>query len=187
LSLTEYRLAIGMLHCPVSFWGVRQIKELHAISNSDEMRPWDVPGDYSRPICRRIVESAGVPRELFGQEKKAAWVLISSGREFLSPSSARDYFEWLRDRRWDFVRRGRLPPIIDGRLDSAERFARQTVGRLYSPDHPTRLGTVLKRTGIVRVTGRFAEAPTRMRRYTFPWALARQRRAYPAPWDRLPG
>lgn len=181
LSLTEYRLTIGMLHCPVSFWGVRQIEKLHAISNSPEMKPWDVPGDYSRPICRRIVETAGVPRELFGQEKKASWVLIASSREFLSPSSTRDYFEWLRDRRWKFVTRGRMPPITDERLDAVERYVRQGFGRLYDPDKRTWYGDGLKKSGLIRITGRISESPTRLRRYTFPWALEHQRRAYPRP------
>src|SRR5262249_40534922 len=66
LSLTEYRLTIGMLHCPVCFWGVRQIEEVNAISHRDEMAPWDLHNNYNRPICRRIVETAGVPREMFG-------------------------------------------------------------------------------------------------------------------------
>jgi hypothetical protein len=179
LSLTEYRLTVGMLHCPVSFWGVRQIKDLHAISNSPDMTPWDVPGDYSRPICRRIVESAGVPRELFGQEKKASWVLIASSKEFLSPSSTRDYFEWLSERRWKFLSRGRMPPIIDERLDAAEMYVRRNFGRLYDPDKRTWYGDGLRTTGLLRLTGRISEAPTRLRRYTFPWALEHQRRAYP--------
>jgi hypothetical protein len=179
LSLTEYRLTIGMIHCPVSFWGVRQIKDLHAISNSEEMKPWDVPGDYSRPICRRIVESAGMPRESFGQEKKATWVLLQKSTEFMSPSSTRDYLQWLRDRRWTFLSRGRMPPIIHGGLDEAERVVRKLVGGFHDPDNPAWYSRSLRKTGLNRITGRISDAPTRMRRYTFPWALEHQRRAYP--------
>jgi hypothetical protein len=49
-----------------------------------------VPGDYSRPICRRIVEGAGVPREAFGRTKLAASVLDY----VLSDSSRPDYAAW---------------------------------------------------------------------------------------------
>jgi hypothetical protein len=66
LSLTEYRLRAGFIHCPVPFMGVRQIRDVNRLSRSTELERWDVSGDYTRPICRRIVEEAGVPRELFG-------------------------------------------------------------------------------------------------------------------------
>ena len=72
LSLSEFRLWAGFLNCPIPFWGVRQVEQIHAISNAAEMRSWDVPGDDSRPICRRIVEEAGVEREAFGHVKRAA-------------------------------------------------------------------------------------------------------------------
>jgi len=90
LSLTEYRLLAGFVHCPVPFWGARRIHELVAISRHPHMKPWDVPGDYSRPICRRIVEGAGVAREAFGRTKLAASVLDY----VLSDSSRPDYAAW---------------------------------------------------------------------------------------------
>src|SRR5262249_2283017 len=76
LSLTEFRLKAWFLKCPVASWGVRQIEQIHTISNAAEMAPWDVPGDYSRPICRRIVEDAGVAREAFGQAKRVAATML---------------------------------------------------------------------------------------------------------------
>src|SRR5690606_23914570 len=93
LSLAEYRLRAGFLHCPVPFWGVRQIRDVRAVSNSSELANWDVEGDYSRPICRRIVEDAGVPRDLFGMKKKATWVQFIGSREFMCESSVRDYMD----------------------------------------------------------------------------------------------
>ncbi|MDT8364770.1 MAG: hypothetical protein RQ714_09045 [Nitrosomonas sp.] len=48
LSLTEYRLWAGFIHCPITFWGVQQIRDINLTSNSEEMRFWDIPGDYSR-------------------------------------------------------------------------------------------------------------------------------------------
>jgi hypothetical protein len=32
-------------------------------------KPWDIGGAYSRPLCRRLVEEASVPREIFGVSK----------------------------------------------------------------------------------------------------------------------
>ena len=95
LSLTEYRLWAGFIHCPVAFLGVRQIRDVHALSCSPELAPWDVGGDYTRPICRRLVEEAGVPRQAFGQTKKAASVHFYYHGNFLSPPSTAAFLSWL--------------------------------------------------------------------------------------------
>lgn len=96
LSFTEHRLMLGCIHLPVPFIGVRQIADVHVLSNSDEMRPWDVPGDYSRPIARRIAEEAGVPRASFGVRKKAATSLFHRGEAKLSENTRDEYFAWLQ-------------------------------------------------------------------------------------------
>ncbi len=178
LSLTEYRLNAGMLHCPVSFWGVRQIADIHRISNLPEMAPWDIPGDYSRPICRRIVESAGVPREMFGMEKKATWVLLLRGKEFLSPSSMDNYLEWVKDRRWTWAKQGRIPPVLSRRLDDLEVALRQSAGYLSATDPPAWYKPALRVTQLKRVLGRIGSGPSWMRRFVFPWALEHNRRSY---------
>ena len=92
LTLTEYRLSAGFIHCPITFWGCRQIHELVRISRDPSMRPWDIPGDYSRPICRRIVESARVPREAFGTHKRMSTTL----EQVLVDQSRLDYQAWCR-------------------------------------------------------------------------------------------
>jgi hypothetical protein len=70
-SLAEFRLRVGFIHLPVPFMGCIQHASIHEISNSSEMLQWSIGGDYDRPIPRRLVEDAGVPRHLFGQHKKA--------------------------------------------------------------------------------------------------------------------
>jgi hypothetical protein len=70
LNLSEARLAAGFVHLAVPFLYARNMADITAISRSSEMQPWSVSGDYDRPIPRRIVESAGVPRDLFGQVKR---------------------------------------------------------------------------------------------------------------------
>jgi hypothetical protein len=178
LSLSEYRLTTRTLHCPVSFWGVRQIADLHRISNSPEMAPWDVPGDYSRPICRRIVESEGVPREMFGREKKATWVLLLRNKSFLSQRSLEDYLGWIESQRWEWMRRGLVPPTTTRGLDALENSFRHRVGRLASIDESKWFMRPIHMSGAVRVLWRLAEGPTYLRRFLFPWALDHQMRAF---------
>lgn len=69
-GIGEFRLFRGVFHCPIPFWGMRHYRELRAVSFSDEMAPWTLYNSYDRPIPRRIVEEAGVPRRDFGMLKK---------------------------------------------------------------------------------------------------------------------
>src|SRR5437660_442088 len=110
LSLSEYRLWAGFIHLPVPFLGVRQIGDVSALSRSAAMAPWDVPGAYSRPICRRIVETAGVPRDAFGVRKQTASVLFFERDDMLSPGSLADYDAWLREHAADWSARGLAAP-----------------------------------------------------------------------------
>jgi hypothetical protein len=80
-SLGEFRLRENFIHLPLPFVGALQHPAVHAISNSPEMRAYVVGGDYDRPIPRRIAEEAGVPRQLFGQSKKAVSTLVFSNRK----------------------------------------------------------------------------------------------------------
>ena len=77
--------------------GTRQIEDVNAISCSSEMAPWDVPGRYSRPICRRIIEEADVPRGAFATQKKAGSVLLRDQHSFLTPALKKDYLRWLKE------------------------------------------------------------------------------------------
>ena len=69
LGIGEFRRNIGFAHIPIPYIMSTQISEIQKISNSPEMQPWSVGGDYDKPIARRIVEEAGVPRQMFGQTK----------------------------------------------------------------------------------------------------------------------
>ena len=167
LSLTEYRLWAKFLHLPLPFLGIRQMREINAISRSAEMRPWDVGGEYTRPICRRIVESAGVPRGLFGTAKKNGSVMLHNYSSFLSPSSQSDYLSWLRANRIEWVRRGKIPPFASVEVDRivhgiGEGFA------AWSQRQPV----------LWRLAQRVAGMPTRLRRHVFPWAVARAQQRY---------
>lgn len=91
-SMGEFRLRVGFCHLPLPFVGGLNNEQLFQISNSEEMKRYSVGGDYDRPIARRILEDAGVPREAFGQTKNMASILIHY-KPSLLPSSYLDYVE----------------------------------------------------------------------------------------------
>ena len=68
-SLAEIRLRVGAQVLQAAFVGAQDGMALLRISNSAEMQPWCVGGPYDRPIPRRILEEAGIPRAWFGQQK----------------------------------------------------------------------------------------------------------------------
>jgi hypothetical protein len=70
-TLQNFRLSANFVHMPPAFFGWRRHADLLRISRSENMAPWSVGGGYDRPVARRIVEEAGVPRAWFGMEKKA--------------------------------------------------------------------------------------------------------------------
>jgi hypothetical protein len=151
LTMTEFRLEVGFINCPVPFWGARHIHEVVAISRQPSMKAWDVPGDYSRPICRRIVESAGVPREAFGTKKRAG----SVNERALVESSRQDYRAWCR-------RHG-----IEGEL--FDRVVRRGLRTLPGPV-----------SWKLEYMFYNARVPT-FRDHFFPWALDRRMEVYRTP------
>jgi hypothetical protein len=179
-DLTEFRLLAGFIHCPVPYWGALQIRDIHAISNSAELEPWDVPRRYSRPICRRIVEERGVPREAFGVRKAAAAQPTLRPWDFLTPESRRDYLAWLRARRWEWIRRGRMPPMpaADALLVRAARLG-QKVERLRLKPWVRKLDPYASRLlGVFHIE---ILRPRRIHRFVFHWAIERQKAKYPPP------
>ena len=74
-NLAELRLRVGFVHLPVPYLGCTSHPSIHRISTSKEMQPWSVGPKYDKPIPRRLVEEAGVEREMFGIEKKAVAIV----------------------------------------------------------------------------------------------------------------
>lgn len=71
LTLSEARLKSGFIDIPVPIMHARSIITINRISTSSELHKWSIPGEYNRPIPRRIVESKGIKRNEFGTRKKA--------------------------------------------------------------------------------------------------------------------
>jgi len=93
--LSEFRLRLGWLHLPVPFLGCTGHPFIHRISTSPEMEPWSLKNHYDRPIPRRLLEEAGVPRNEFGITKQAAGIdLVSEGLK--TRVTAASYDEFMR-------------------------------------------------------------------------------------------
>ena len=189
VSLSEFRLWAGFLHCPVPFWGIREIARIHAITNAAEMQPWDVEGPYSRPICRRIAEEAGLPRGTFATGKRASAAFPLWRRSFLGAAASEDYLGWLRAQRLRWLRSGRVPPPTSLRLDrgamSAARLLEKATERV-AWSVATRSGwSALPHYPVVKglrtlTHPEYASAPwvPSLRRYVFAWALTHAIKRY---------
>jgi hypothetical protein len=147
----EFRLVAGCVQFAVPFIGGRQLADILAISHEPELAPWDIGGSYNRPLARRILEEAGVPRDAFGMKKRALFVGPPKPGNFLTPELRTDYFRWLRDQRWRFLRAGMVPPSP----------ALDRIGRHRHSDDPDRR--------------------RRLHRYVTHWALDRTAERYPRP------
>lgn len=89
-SMQEYRLWNDFIHIPVPMIAARRHPDISAITRSLEMNPYKLNRRYDRPIPRRILEQAGVPRDLFGQHKKATSVPLYRNSHLLIDAAARE-------------------------------------------------------------------------------------------------
>ena len=150
-SLQEFRLWKDFIHIPVPMIGARRHPEIAAISHASEMSAYQLHNDYDRPIPRRVLEEAGVPRALFGQRKKAASLPLFLDRRLLSPATRRDCEaavprQWVRAAErslawasWALRYWGCRPlPRCSRRIPSSERLLRVLVGdwRVFEHSHP---------------------------------------------------
>lgn len=176
LSHTEFRLHAGYIHLPVAYLGCTQVERVHAVSLSDEMAPWrlDTP-TYDRPVARRIVEEAGVPRGSFATTKLQSSVAPRNRNSLLHGASGRDFRAYLA--------RARALGLVPSRLRTGVAHAvRRVMFRLGSAG--VRLLEPLRYRW--REPYRFV---ARMRaygredylfKYSFGWALEHAVASYPA-------
>jgi hypothetical protein len=178
-------LALGCIHFPVPFVGVGQIRDINLLSNSSELSPWDVPGDYSRPICRRIVEEAGIPRDFFGMRKKAVTTHFGTGESTLNEETEAEYHRWLIEnwKHWETTpfHRLRLPNRVLLTLRVLLTFRE----RYYAINHLLRgLNHYLPPAAESWMEGKNSELQCWLNRrlnltqYLFPWAIDRMVDAY---------
>ena len=188
LGLSEYRLFAGFLNCAIPFWNVRRIRDINQVSNSPELKPWVLPGtSYNRPICRRIVEDAGVPRNKFGIQKKPGGLLLGR-QEPLSEAASSDHLAWMRDNQTDWIRNFKVPPLRSLRFDALrararmrpELFARKSE-RYLQRRLPQISGIVdwIGPSRLVRLVTGAPEFASTLHRYRFAWACERWKAHYP--------
>jgi hypothetical protein len=193
VMLSEIRLKAGFVNVAVPSLFARAVRDISAISLSDEMAPWRLDSAYERPIPRRILETAGVPRALFGGRKKA---IVERRTYPANRALRRDFFAYLRAqgrcsgwfvyvhgavnrcvfpfvRAWDLMRKrlfGIEPPTIPAayvwkRFDFASMMFAWAAGALSA-----RFAAVLRDAGAMRQpspAGRRADSdPGRV----LPWA-----------------
>lgn len=181
LSLTEYRLHAGFIHCPVPYFGVRAAADLKRISNSAELKPWDVSG-WSKPICRRLVEEAGVDRGAFGATKQAASVLMPGTNSFLTDQSVVDFRRWIREARLQIIERLLLRyrfevSVLAGNFVAAiEKSSRWLMPRLRGVPVLWRLSRSRMLADALRV--RESHSRSHLRRSVFPWAVSVAQTSY---------
>lgn len=169
LSLTEFRLHCGFINFPLPYMGMTQIADLCRISQSPEMRPWDIGGGYSRPICRRVLEERGVSRDLFGTDKTGASIRFVIGEDPWSSQGHKAFRKWiltssdLPEQRW--ARRAWLATIL--------AFLRLSL--VLGGLAPRTLGRVINRVcrPIVRYLRRCG-----VEDYAFLWGMAHTRESY---------
>ena len=172
LSLTEYRLWAGFIHCPVPYFGARQAPDINAITLSDEMAPWDIGGSYNRPIPRRITEEAGISRAAFGIRKRGTSVWLAEQETFRSSPSASDYLAWLSSHRGSWLRAGRLPPSVTRRLARPAQAAAGLLAKVLRT-----FGVTPMRSRLARDAEYFSTHEAAFR-YMFAWALERATSRY---------
>jgi hypothetical protein len=95
-SMTEHRLRYGYALLPVPFIGGTHHDRILRISESAEMAPYRIGGEYDRPIPRRILEERGIPRETFGQVKKGYSICFNYSSFWWSPTALADLREFER-------------------------------------------------------------------------------------------
>lgn len=176
LSLTEYRLHAGFLHCPLPALAALRRDELVELTLSDEMAPWNEVGAvYDRPIPRRICEEAGVPRDLLGRGKRYGALIMAEPEIFWTLPSLPDFLAWLRERRGRWLRRGRVPPeLLAGLLRPAQAACLRTLAALETTGFRRERWKLTKRLDyLCRREYLFL--------FTFPWALERIAASYRSP------
>lgn len=97
MSLVEFRLRLAFVHIPLACIAMVHHPDVVAISRNAEMAPYRLGTGYDKPIPRRLAEEAGVPREWFGQKKKAGAILLFEGPEEWTRRSLADLDRFERE------------------------------------------------------------------------------------------
>lgn len=101
LSFSEHALIQGYIVLPLPLYASTAVRSIQKVSNLPEMEPWTLHTNYDRPICRRILETAGVDGSLFGHKKYGAGFSLSKNftlkqiRPKMSDEGYKSFVNWL--------------------------------------------------------------------------------------------
>lgn len=165
-SLGEWRLRVGFVHVPLPCFGGRHYRSTQAISRLPEMKPWMLGRAYDKPIPRRILEGAGIPRGAFADTKRAASATIhTDGPRAMAPASVAslERFAAAEGRTIHFQRRP--PPRLWRRvmMKAARKLGAEPIAaRLESAKHglaahDPAFGSLLLRWAVSVVRPRYAD------------------------------
>lgn len=189
-TLGEFRLRLGFLRFPPCVIGWQHAAAIHRITGSEAMRPWMLGTAYDRPIPRRILEEAGVPRAAFGHSKRAGAQRSLRWPDDLAPASRADYLRFVRALRPPL--RLRLWTHLLHGAHRARVLAHRLRDRLLPPRHVDPLAvSVAQETGDASQLSRPARSTVGLRRMTSPfllhWGFHRTRGRYPGSADEPTG
>ena len=183
LSLTEYRLRADFINLPVPTMGVQSATQSDLEARAAELAPWASGDSYDKPFCRRLLVESGVPAELFGQENKAASVLVFDRRSMLSPKSRQDFLAHLRAARRRQPLIGSLLVLRDYSLRGVARLAGlgQRACQAMSKIVPRGIVKRLATSGQLQELAYFEPLCD----YLFPWAIGHAKQHYETDTDLL--
>lgn len=113
LSFSEHAMIKGYIILPIPLYASTAVQSIQKVTNLPEMEPWTLHTDYDRPICRRILETAGVDGALFGHVKYGAGFALSKNftlkqiRSKMSEEGYAAFTKWLAvkgNNRWPLKR-----------------------------------------------------------------------------------
>jgi hypothetical protein len=170
-SQSEFYLRAPALDLSVPVIGARSFADIGTISRSPEMQQWSIGGDYDRPIPRRLLEDAGLPRGTFaGRKRRVTPDYDSLTRRavnldrFLSPFSRAQFEAWF----------AKFQPIERARA-FRHRLLVDSIGRII---WSRKLGNLLNRIGIYwpPLPARLLHLKVHIRKnaFVFNWAMSEQ-------------
>lgn len=174
-SQVELYLRAPAFDLSIPVIGSKNSDDIGGISRSRTMTPWAVGGAYDRPIPRRIVEEAGIPRGSFADRKRRITPdydnlsrRTADLKRFLSPTSQAAFDRW-----FDTVRPlNRFSAFV-------HRVLVETVGRIVWSG---KLIRALRHLGITWPPAPakiiHLKVPMRRNAFVFNWAMKEQVRRY---------
>jgi hypothetical protein len=166
-SLTEFRLRADFFDVPLPVFGAAQPMDAPTLLELPEMDPYRVGGSgyYDRPIPRRLIEEAGIPRGSFATRKRAVNVALQQNilanfsvatQNAVANFAAGEGRELPDVARPPLSRRERATLRVAGRLPIG-RFARGAARRRSALQHfEPELGNLLFRWGVSEMRPRYA-------------------------------